>query len=139
MILVELVNEPGACLAAAMTEAGEWEHVGDIGELSIPVHRNRTRVVFRLFGLADRANALDIEEWHAARTLHAIRATRAGHAPALLPQPENRRKRILPRDGAVLGSPPGALLIAADHLTPEEFAGAEKAWAKLALPEVPPA
>jgi hypothetical protein len=135
MILVELVNDAGVCLAAAMAEDGDFEHVGDIGELGIPVRRNRVSVVYRMFGLGDRANALDMDDWTAKRTVHAIRATRAGLLPAHVPQPEGWRFVALPREGMDFRSPAGALLIADEHLTPEEFDGAWKAWGKPHKPE----
>lgn len=135
MILVELVNDKGACLAAAMTEDGDWERVGEVGEFAIAVYRNRAPVIYRMFGLSDRANALDADDWMFQRTAHAIRATRAGLQPARVPQPEPWRFTVLPRDGFDLRSPAGVLLIADDHLTPEEFDGAWKAWGKPHKPE----
>lgn len=135
MILVELINDKGACLAAALTDDGDWERVGEIGEFAIGVHRNKVRIDYRLFGLAERAKAQDAAEWTAWRTLHAIRATRAGSQPAVLPEPERRFKPILPLDKEIWASPAGKLLIADDHLTPEELDGAEKRWTNLAQPQ----
>ena len=126
MILVELVNTQGKTLAAAMTETGDWERVGTISDAEIPVYRNRVAVPYRIFDLSERANALDEDDWKATRTCDAWRATRDGAVLCLLQQPERGRLVVLPPNGFT--SPPGRLLIAEDHLSPDEIADAEKRW-----------
>ena len=129
MILVELVNAQGKTLAAAMTETGDWEQVGTISDAEITVYRNRKHISFRIFGLGDRVDALDDEDWNAMRAADSWRATCHGAPWGRLSFEGKQRFAVLPLTGNnEFASPPGRLLIAEDHLSPDEIADAEKRW-----------